>query len=108
MSSHFKTWMTAAFISGILLTLGFKDFYPDLQRRSQWSWDFSIAPAVPPQGEITLKDEEEEEKKEVSNSSHFAVREGIEGAVGNTPLIRIKSLSDATGCDIFGKAEVRP
>ncbi len=25
--------------------------------------------------------------------------------VGNTPLIRIQSLSDATGCDIYGKAE---
>ena len=25
--------------------------------------------------------------------------------VGNTPLIRIKSLSDATGCEIYGKAE---
>lgn len=26
-------------------------------------------------------------------------------SVGNTPLIRIKSLSDMTGCEIFGKAE---
>jgi cysteine synthase A len=26
-------------------------------------------------------------------------------AVGNTPLIRIKSLSDRTGCEIYGKAE---
>lgn len=33
------------------------------------------------------------------------IRDGIEDAIGNTPLIRIKSLSDATGCDILGKAE---
>lgn len=26
-------------------------------------------------------------------------------AVGNTPLIKIKSLSEATGCEIYGKAE---
>ena len=26
-------------------------------------------------------------------------------AIGNTPLIRINSLSDATGCEILGKAE---
>ncbi|KAL8215698.1 hypothetical protein R6Q57_022535 [Mikania cordata] len=32
-------------------------------------------------------------------------RNGIVGAIGNTPLIRINSLSDATGCEIFGKAE---
>ena len=25
--------------------------------------------------------------------------------IGNTPLIRIKSLSEATGCEIYGKAE---
>lgn len=25
--------------------------------------------------------------------------------VGETPLIKIKSLSDRTGCEIFGKAE---
>jgi len=30
---------------------------------------------------------------------------GVWEAVGNTALIRIKSLSDMTGCDIFGKAE---
>lgn len=31
--------------------------------------------------------------------------EGFCGTVGNTPLIRIPSLSKLTGCDIFGKAE---
>jgi len=34
------------------------------------------------------------------------VKEGIEGCIGNTPLIKIKSLSEATGCEIFAKAEV--
>ncbi|KAK6124567.1 hypothetical protein DH2020_041690 [Rehmannia glutinosa] len=32
-------------------------------------------------------------------------RSGLVAAIGNTPLIRINSLSDATGCDILGKAE---
>ncbi|MFN7633881.1 MAG: pyridoxal-phosphate dependent enzyme, partial [Acetobacteraceae bacterium] len=31
--------------------------------------------------------------------------EGFWGAVGNTPLIRLKRASEATGCDILGKAE---
>ncbi|RPB27186.1 PALP-domain-containing protein [Terfezia boudieri ATCC MYA-4762] len=33
------------------------------------------------------------------------IRSGIEECIGNTPLIRIKSLSNATGCEILGKAE---
>jgi cysteine synthase A len=35
------------------------------------------------------------------------IREGIEGCIGDTPLIKIKSLSEYTGCDILAKAEVR-
>jgi cysteine synthase A len=34
------------------------------------------------------------------------IKEGIEGCIGNTPLIKIKSLSDYTGCEILVKAEV--
>ena len=33
------------------------------------------------------------------------VSSGILDSIGNTPLIRINSASDATGCDIYGKAE---
>ncbi|GAB2230425.1 hypothetical protein Droror1_Dr00014690 [Drosera rotundifolia] len=32
-------------------------------------------------------------------------RKGLIGAIGKTPLIRINSLSNATGCEILGKAE---
>lgn len=27
-------------------------------------------------------------------------------AIGNTPLIRLKAVSEATGCNILGKAEI--
>jgi cysteine synthase A len=30
---------------------------------------------------------------------------GLLGAIGNTPLIRLRRASEATGCDIYGKAE---
>ncbi len=33
------------------------------------------------------------------------IRDGLLESIGNTPLIRLKRLSDATGCDILGKAE---
>lgn len=35
-----------------------------------------------------------------------SIKEGIEGCIGNTPLIKIKSLSEYTGCEILAKAEV--
>jgi cysteine synthase A len=33
------------------------------------------------------------------------VSEGLIGAIGNTPLIRLRRASEATGCEILGKAE---
>ena len=33
------------------------------------------------------------------------VRDGFIGAIGETPLIRLKAASEATGCEILGKAE---
>ena len=37
--------------------------------------------------------------------NHSLFVDGIEGLIGNTPVVRIKSLSKLTGCDILGKAE---
>ena len=34
-----------------------------------------------------------------------AISEGFSDAVGHTPLIRLRALSELTGCDILGKAE---
>ncbi|KAG9065347.1 hypothetical protein KI688_002672 [Linnemannia hyalina] len=33
------------------------------------------------------------------------ISDGVAGLIGNTPMMRIKSLSDATGCEILAKAE---
>ncbi|KFK35554.1 hypothetical protein AALP_AA4G005700 [Arabis alpina] len=41
------------------------------------------------------------QKKKKKNNT----RTGLVDAIGNTPLIRINSLSDATGCEILGKCE---
>ena len=40
-----------------------------------------------------------------STSTTAAIVDGFAGAVGNTPLIRLRRASEATGCDILGKAE---
>lgn len=34
-----------------------------------------------------------------------AIYQGIDGHIGNTPLIRLRLLSELTGCEILGKAE---
>ena len=34
-----------------------------------------------------------------------SIREGFIGTVGNTPLIRLRRVSEETGCEILGKAE---
>src|ERR1044072_958613 len=36
------------------------------------------------------------------NASHY---HGVDHYVGNTPLIRLRRLSELTGCEILGKAE---
>ena len=35
----------------------------------------------------------------------MSIRQGLVDAIGNTPLIRLKHVSDETGCEILGKAE---
>ncbi len=35
----------------------------------------------------------------------MSIRDGFPGTVGNTPLIRLRGVSEETGCEILGKAE---
>ncbi|PWY97728.1 PALP-domain-containing protein [Testicularia cyperi] len=56
------------------------------------------------------EDEEERQRRERRGRDPIQIRSGqvvrgVEGLIGNTPLMRINSLSDATGCEILGKAE---
>ena len=103
-----RLYTVAAFITGVLFTIGVD--------RICWYWrwqhhrqaaedaDGSTTPqrrVGPPRrtGTVLGKAQEENELEE-------QIAQGIEGCIGNTPLIRIKSLSDATNCDILCKAEV--
>lgn len=108
LSDHPKAYGTAAigiaFFAGILLTLGFKDFYPDLEiryrrRRGRGRRD------SPPLGKYGTPVQMEEDTGSGDKLPTPLVLEGVEDLIGNTPLFRIKSLSGATGCDILAKAE---
>lgn len=99
-----------SFLAGVLLTLGFKDVYPDLERRFwQRRRRFSIFGGrrsmqwLAPQ--VTLEDHENDDTP-VNPFPETEIADGIEACIGNTPLFRIKSLSEATGCEILAKAEV--
>ncbi|KAL8714790.1 MAG: hypothetical protein Q9220_001303 [cf. Caloplaca sp. 1 TL-2023] len=114
MDARPRLFLTAAFLCGVLLTLGFKDFYPDLERRFRRRYRSGAVDSIAGAGldttdsRIGLEDHTRhkgEHKSSEENGKAKEVREGIEVCVGNTPLFVIKSLSEATGCEILGKAE---
>lgn len=102
--------LVAAFTAGILVTLGIKDAYPDLENRFQ---EKHRRPGVRSKGlgprrtslfwgaPVTLEDHEQDS----SSRADGIAEDGIAGCIGNTPLIKIQSLSEATGRTILAKAE---
>jgi len=104
-----RIYLALAFTAGIAFTLGYKDLYPDLERRYRQHFQAHrpIAPLAPGQRDhVKLEDHSKDKSHPTAHGpATYEVKTGIEGTIGNTPLIRIKSLSDATGCDILAKAE---
>jgi cysteine synthase A len=116
MSNRPKVYGTAAvavaFVAGILLTLGFKDFYPDLEGRFQRKrkGQPTGSSEVPRRlssyfTPLALEDHTLSARRSIVSQPTPPIPEGIEGIIGNTPLFKIKSLSEATGCTILAKAE---
>jgi cysteine synthase A len=121
LSNHPKAYGSAAivvaFTAGILITLGFKDLYPDLERRYQRK---RLGGAGARRGTTTtgteyrrsslfwgppVKLEDHESAFGHPEELDASPADGIEGCIGNTPLIKIQSLSEATGRTILAKAE---
>lgn len=88
-----RLYVGAAFVTGVLVTLGVKDLYRPISHKN---------------GSLSSKKGEEDDKVLIESVRHGppAIVDGVEGCIGNTPLLRIKSLSDETGCEILAKAEV--
>lgn len=114
--------LTFTFIAGILVTLGFKDVYPDLERRYKASKKRN-GPSYRRRGSAsTLHDPrrsslffgpplELEDHEDANNFTDGAgsgapvISDGIEATIGHTPLVRLKALSALTGREILAKAE---
>lgn len=105
-----------AFTTGILVTLGFKDFYPELEnryqrkRRTARTNTATTTTATTPDARRSsffwaapVKLEDHESK--FASVADAGLADGIEACIGNTPLIKIHSLSEATGRTILAKAE---
>jgi cysteine synthase A len=104
-----RLYIGIGFLAGVLLTLGFKDVYPDLERRfrrrlRQYSTTSSTVPTIKAGHHgVQLEDHTDPNTTKHANQ----IPEGIEGCIGNTPLFKIRSLSEVTGCEILVKAEAR-
>ncbi|EAW15202.1 putative cysteine synthase [Aspergillus clavatus NRRL 1] len=98
MSDHSRVYIGTAFVAGVLLTLGFAELvYPELERRLRGTQSGRSQSITGLQSSSL--------EPLAARPGPPVIVEGIEGCIGNTPLFRIKSLSDATGCEILGKAE---
>ncbi|EME79523.1 uncharacterized protein MYCFIDRAFT_34905 [Pseudocercospora fijiensis CIRAD86] len=116
-----KLTATGGFLLGIIVTLGLKDFYPDLEHAYRKRIKHLRGQNHPRPGHpdyVRLEDHTRRKSSVLpesnldarwSQSSAIAPQDeisvGVEGLIGNTPLIKLKSLSEATGCEILAKAE---
>lgn len=133
MSYRSRLFIPTAFIAGVLLTLGFKELYPHLEhrfrqyrrlrrKRYQQTRNSTIVGAGLDESSGAYNGDDDDDDliglEDHTRSSDpegrrrhgpdTIVLDGIEACVGNTPLFRIKSLSEETGCEIWAKAEVNP
>lgn len=112
-----KLTATGGILVGVILTLTFKDLYPDLEdsfrQRLRRLRGQDIPHPVPGEPDyVRLEDHTRRKDSTIAidardprRSIQDSIATGIEGLIGNTPLIKLKSLSEATGCEILAKAE---
>ncbi|KOS19168.1 Cysteine synthase 2 [Escovopsis weberi] len=109
LNDHPRAYGTAAiavaFTAGILLTLGFKDLYPDLERRFHSRDRLRTFPETAEEGKRQGRRHGASPVHLEDHESDAAISAGLEACIGNTPLLQIRSLSEATGRVILAKAE---
>lgn len=114
-----KLTATGGFLLGIIVTLGLKDLYPDLELAYRRRLRHLRGTQHPRPGQadyVRLEDHTKRKSSVFPGGSNVPLKQasiapqqeisvGVEGLIGNTPLIKLRSLSDATGCEILAKAE---
>lgn len=104
MGDTHRTYLGSAFVAGVLVTVALTEIYHRYLTSSQ---KLQI-PSDDDNNTVNSKDDDKYDQALLNSvrSGPPAIVDGVEGCIGNTPLLRIKSLSDETGCEILAKAEV--
>ena len=109
MSDHSRYYITGAFVLGAIVALGYQNLRLP-ERNAAPGHQLGKEPQAI--FKDTKPSKQSLSRKSFLNPDAVAgeivadIKEGIEGCIGGTPLIKIKSLSEATGCEILAKAEV--
>ncbi|EDN06196.1 cysteine synthase 2 [Histoplasma mississippiense (nom. inval.)] len=112
MTDNPRLYIPAAFLAGVLVAFGIRDTLclyferHSRHRRREGSKDAQNERHA--FGGIEAKNGDmigDMKYRLPCNPGPPPIVDGIEGCIGNTPLFRIKSLSEATGCEILAKAE---
>lgn len=100
-----RTFFFVGILSGITLSLGslataliLADIRAHRKRKKRFNNKFN-------QKQIDDQKSQHNHRTDLIDIRAGSVVNGISGLIGNTPLMRINSLSDLTGCEILGKAE---
>lgn len=111
MSEHTKYYILGAFLLGVALTTTYNKNFASLENDDASSKLYlkERQRLISSLGNVNDLDTLKKKISQLESSlaeGTGSVKQGIEGCIGDTPLIRIKSLSEYTGCEIFAKAEV--
>jgi cysteine synthase A len=110
MSHHSRYYLLGAFALGITLTTAYYKLYTTVPEDTSSKHDIKQQSKLISQlSKINDLDTLKKTLVEFGNALEKgggSIKEGVEGCIGDTPLIKIKSLSEYTGCEILAKAEV--
>lgn len=105
-----RTIFAVGLLSGIFVSLGslataliLADIRAQRRRKRRFSKETSNAKDQKNKDELLSK--RHNHRSDLIDIRAGSIVNGISGLIGDTPLMRINSLSDLTGCEILGKAE---
>jgi cysteine synthase A len=113
MPDQTRYYIIGAFLLGIALTAAYNKQYSILTERSennvpkrQLEQQQKLIARLSKINDLDTLKKSLVEFERLLEKEAGGIKEGIEGCIGDTPLIKIKSLSEYTGCEILAKAEV--
>ena len=112
MSDHTRYYILGAFLLGVTLTTAYNKNLAKLENndagsKSSFEQRRRLVSSLANINDLDTLKKKISQLESALEQGTENIKQGIEGCIGDTPLIRIKSLSEYTGCEIFAKAEVQ-